>query len=126
MTAFRTQILRARESFWFLPALLGIAALVLAQSLIYLDRFIDDKQLGGWGFLLYRVGASGSRDILGAIIDVRLDVAVSINGRLSRRIVCIGLDNGDGRTDRCATRIWRGWGCDKPVLAYRFRRDGIS
>ena len=77
MTAFRTQILRARESFWFLPALLGIAALMLAQSLIYLDRFIDDKQLGGWGFLLYRVGASGSRDILGAIGGSMLAVAAT-------------------------------------------------
>lgn len=77
MTALKTQFLRARESFWFLPALLGVLALVLAQSLIYLDRYLDDKAFGAWGFLLYRVGASGSRDILGAIGGSMLAVAAT-------------------------------------------------
>lgn len=77
MTALKTQILRARDSFWFLPALLGILALVLAQSLVMLDRYLDSKAFGSWGFLLYRVGASGSRDILGAIGGSMLAVAAT-------------------------------------------------
>ncbi len=77
MTAFKTQVLRARDSFWFLPALLGILALVLAQTLVMLDRYLDSKAFGAFGFLLYEVGASGSRDILGAIGGSMLAVAAT-------------------------------------------------
>ncbi|MGA9873945.1 MAG: DUF2254 domain-containing protein [Rhodococcus sp. (in: high G+C Gram-positive bacteria)] len=77
MTAFKTQVLRARDSFWFLPALLGILALVLAQTMVMLDRYLDSKAFGAFGFLLYEVGASGSRDILGAIGGSMLAVAAT-------------------------------------------------
>ncbi len=77
VSALRVRLLRARESFWFLPALLGIVAIVLAQLLITLDRRLDGKDFGAWGFLLYRVGASGSRDILGAIGGSMLAVAAT-------------------------------------------------
>jgi len=77
MTSFKTRILRARDSFWFLPALLGVAALIVAQTLVMLDRYLDGTALGSWGFLLYRVGASGSRDILGAIGGSMLAVAAT-------------------------------------------------
>lgn len=68
---------RARESFWFLPAVLGVAAVALAQALISLDRHLDGADFGAWGVLLYRVGASGSRDILGAIGGSMLAVAAT-------------------------------------------------
>lgn len=71
----RSRFARARESFWFLPTVLGICAIALAQSLIVLDRWLDGTDFGVWGFLLYRVGASGSRDILGAIGGSMLAVA---------------------------------------------------
>ncbi|MDJ0396515.1 DUF2254 domain-containing protein [Rhodococcus sp. G-MC3] len=77
MTSFKTRVLRARDSFWFLPAMLGVAALIVAQALVMLDRYLDSTALGSWGFLLYRVGASGSRDILGAIGGSMLAVAAT-------------------------------------------------
>ena len=83
MTSFKTRILRARDSFWFLPALLGVAALIVAQTLVMLDRYLDGTALGSWGFLLYRVGASGSRDILGAIGGSMLAVAATSFGARS-------------------------------------------
>nr|WP_296769418.1 DUF2254 domain-containing protein [Rhodococcus sp. (in: high G+C Gram-positive bacteria)] len=77
MSAFRQRAAAAGESFWFLPAVLGFSAIVLAQLLITLDRHIDGKDFGAWGVLLYRVGASGSRDILGAIGGSMLGVAAT-------------------------------------------------
>lgn len=77
MTAFASRALRARESFWFLPAILGVAAITTAQALITLDRYLDGRDFGAWGVLLYRVGASGSRDILGAIGGSMLAVAAT-------------------------------------------------
>ncbi|MDZ7912894.1 MAG: DUF2254 domain-containing protein [Rhodococcus sp. (in: high G+C Gram-positive bacteria)] len=73
----RSRFAKARESFWFLPALLGIAAVALAQSLIVIDRRLDGTDFGVWGVFLYRVGASGSRDILGAIGGSMLAVAAT-------------------------------------------------
>ncbi|AZG44581.1 DUF2254 domain-containing protein [Gordonia insulae] len=73
----RHRLLRAANAFWFLPMALGIGALVLAQALITLDRAIDDTHLGIWGTVLYQVGASGSRDILGAIGGSMLAVAAT-------------------------------------------------
>ncbi|MGZ8178482.1 DUF2254 domain-containing protein [Williamsia sp. SKLECPSW1] len=77
MSRLRARAARLADVFWFLPALLGVASLVLAQALISLDRALDDADLGVWGTLLYRVGASGSRDILGAIGGSMLGVAAT-------------------------------------------------
>ena len=66
---------KLRESFWFIPAVLGVVALVLAQALVSLDRYLLDTQVDLTGTLLYHVGASGSRDILGAIGGSMLGVA---------------------------------------------------
>ncbi|MGB3370516.1 MAG: DUF2254 domain-containing protein [Rhodococcus sp. (in: high G+C Gram-positive bacteria)] len=66
-----------RESFWFVPALLGIGALVLAQALVSLDRHLVGTSVDVSGSLLYQVGASGSRDILGAIGGSMLGVAAT-------------------------------------------------
>ncbi len=71
------RLARLADVFWFLPMALGIGALVLAQILITVDRVLDDADLGIWGTLLYRVGASGSRDILGAIGGSMLAVAAT-------------------------------------------------
>ncbi|GAA1459140.1 DUF2254 domain-containing protein [Williamsia maris] len=71
----RNKLSRLTDAFWFLPMSLGIGALILAQILITADRAIGDADLGIWGSLLYRVGASGSRDILGAIGGSMLAVA---------------------------------------------------
>lgn len=66
---------RLRERFWFLPAVLCVGAFALAESLIGLDRLLADRWPDWGGALLYRVGESGSRDILGAIATSALAVA---------------------------------------------------
>ncbi|WP_206491235.1 DUF2254 domain-containing protein [Rhodococcus sp. KRD162] len=73
----RMKLSRLSDVFWFLPMALGIGALLLAQGLIFLDRALNDADLGVWGALFYRVGASGSRDILGAIGGSMLAVAAT-------------------------------------------------
>lgn len=66
---------RLRQSFWFLPALLCGLAAVLAETLVFLDRQLDEVDLGPVGVLVTRVGESGSRDLLGAIAGSMLAVA---------------------------------------------------
>jgi uncharacterized membrane protein len=68
-------VARLRQSFWFLPAVLCALAVVLAESLIFLDRRLDEVNLGALSFLITRVGESGSRDLLGAIAGSMLAVA---------------------------------------------------
>lgn len=67
---------RLRERFWFIPALLCVGAFGLAEGLIAVDRYLSDLELPAWGAaLVYRVGESGSRDVLGAIASSSLAVA---------------------------------------------------
>jgi uncharacterized membrane protein len=67
---------RLREQFWFLPAVLSLAAFVLAEVLIATDEHLGELAVPSWpGAVLYRVGESGSRDILGAIATSSLAVA---------------------------------------------------
>jgi uncharacterized membrane protein len=64
-----------RSSFWFLPAVLCLLAVVLAEGLVTLDEQLQNRAGGPLDVLLYRVGASGSRDLLGAIAGSMLGVA---------------------------------------------------
>jgi uncharacterized membrane protein len=73
----KEHLAKLRESFWFIPAVLGVVALVLAQALVSLDRYLLDTRVDLTGSLLYHVGASGSRDILGAIGGSMLGVAAT-------------------------------------------------
>lgn len=66
---------RWRQSFWLIPALLCVVAVAGAEALITLDRRLGDVDLGAAGVLVNRVGASGSRDLLGAIAGSMLAVA---------------------------------------------------
>lgn len=68
-----TLALRVRESFWFLPAVLGVAAIVIAELLVALDHTLVD---GGTriGFL-DALSASGGRSILTTIGTSMLTVA---------------------------------------------------
>lgn len=67
---------RLRERFWFVPAVMCLAAAVLAEGLVALDQRLGGVSAGGpLGALLYSVGASGSRDVLGAIASSSLAVA---------------------------------------------------
>lgn len=73
----KSALSRLTDAFWFIPAVLGVAAVVLAQVLISVDRAVGDGGGDIWGTLFYRVGASGSRDILGAIAGSILGVAAT-------------------------------------------------
>lgn len=67
---------RLREKFWFIPAVLSVAAFVLAAALVGLDQRIGDVDLPGFlDALLYQGGASGSRDVLSVIATSSLAVA---------------------------------------------------
>ncbi|TCL72499.1 MULTISPECIES: DUF2254 domain-containing protein [unclassified Curtobacterium] len=68
-----TLALRVRESFWFLPALLGIAAMVVAELLVTLDHALvhSATRIG----FLDALSASGGRSILTTIGTSMLTVA---------------------------------------------------
>ena len=72
----RSWLLHARESFWFLPALFGLGAIVLALGLVEVDRLlvvrgIDDIPL------IEDLSATGGRAILSAIGGTMLGVAAT-------------------------------------------------
>jgi uncharacterized membrane protein len=67
---------RLRERFWFVPAVMVVVAVLLAEALIAVDELATLPTLPGWlDSIIYRVGESGSRDILGAIAGSSLAVA---------------------------------------------------
>jgi len=70
-----SRLARLRQSFWFVPAMLCVLAVVLAEALIFLDQRLDDVELGAFAVLITRVGESGSRDLLGAVAGSMLAVA---------------------------------------------------
>lgn len=70
----RTVSLRVRESFWFLPAVFGVGAIVAAQLLVFLDQAVVDASGTGLGFL-DALSASGGRSILTTIGTAMLTVA---------------------------------------------------
>ncbi|WP_130176731.1 DUF2254 domain-containing protein [Cryobacterium sp. SO1] len=72
----RSFLLRSRESFWFLPGVLGLAAIVLAEALVALDRIL---LADGDGRVLFLdvLSASGGRAILEIIGTSMLTVAAT-------------------------------------------------
>jgi uncharacterized membrane protein len=66
---------RLRETFWLIPGVMCLLGVVMAQSLVALDRALADGFLAGTGAFIYQVGAAGSRDLLGAIAGSMLAVA---------------------------------------------------
>lgn len=66
---------RLRETFWLIPGVMCVLAVVTAQTLVAVDRSLADGVLDGSGAFITRVGADGSRDLLGAIAGSMLAVA---------------------------------------------------
>ena len=67
---------RVAERFWFLPGGMCLAAVVLSESLITVDAHLDEPVGSSWtSALFYRIGESGTRDILGTIAAASLGVA---------------------------------------------------
>jgi uncharacterized membrane protein len=71
-----TRWARVRDSFWFLPTLCCTLAVLLAETLIIVDRRVEFAY-GPFDVLVNRVGAAGSRDLLGAIAGSTLTVAAT-------------------------------------------------
>ena len=66
---------RASGSFWVVPAVMCLLALVLSPVLIAVDHALGPAWTQGLGPLGPRSGPSGSRDVLGAIAGSMLGVA---------------------------------------------------
>lgn len=64
-----------RSSLWFVPTILVLAAVVLAQGLIEIDRHIDRTSLREQWPRLFGAGEAGSRGILTAIASSMITVA---------------------------------------------------
>ncbi|MEG3613977.1 DUF2254 domain-containing protein [Isoptericola haloaureus] len=67
---------RARESFWFLPTVLGVVALVAAKSLVAVDRVLAEAGVTDVP-MLDTLSAAGSRAVLTAISGSVLTVAAT-------------------------------------------------
>jgi uncharacterized membrane protein len=72
----RSWLLHARESFWFLPAVCGVAAVSIALGLIELDRFLQDNGLADIR-MIADLSATGSRALLATIGGTMLGVAAT-------------------------------------------------
>ena len=64
-----------RSSLWFVPTVLVLGAVVLAQGLIEIDRHIDRTNLQAQWPRLFGAGAAGSRGMLTAIASSMITVA---------------------------------------------------
>ena len=72
----RSRLLRARESFWFLPAVCGAVAVLLALVLVGADRYL--VSVGGDSIpLLEDLSPTGARGILTTIGGTMLGVAAT-------------------------------------------------
>ena len=66
----------ARESFWFLPAVFGVVAVLLAQGLVAMDRTFADpisrlpffRELSAEGLGLSRRELPGGRQLAGQVL----------------------------------------------------------
>ncbi|MBT0992962.1 DUF2254 domain-containing protein [Cellulomonas sp. DKR-3] len=71
-----TVLVELRQRFWFLPAVMCVLAVLVAEALIAVDRAVGTPTVSGWAdHLVLTVGESGSRDVLGAIATSSLAVA---------------------------------------------------
>ncbi|MFF0944729.1 DUF2254 domain-containing protein [Kocuria sp. CPCC 205300] len=68
---------RVFNKFWFVPAVCVVAAVVLAQSVVAVDRWLPENLDSPWISWLYAVGIDGSRGMLSAIGGSMLAVAAT-------------------------------------------------
>ncbi|MFI7583656.1 DUF2254 domain-containing protein [Kocuria sp. M1N1S27] len=63
--------------FWFIPAVCVVTAVVLAQAVVAVDRWLPEGLNSPWVVWVYAVGIDGSRAMLGAIGGSMLAVAAT-------------------------------------------------
>ncbi len=68
---------RLLDRFWFVPAVCVLTAVVLAQSVVAVDRWLPESLDSPWIAWLYAVGIDGSRAMLSAIGGSMLAVAAT-------------------------------------------------
>ncbi|WP_082157541.1 DUF2254 domain-containing protein [Kocuria sp. SM24M-10] len=68
---------RVFNKFWFVPAVCVLAAVVLAQSVVAVDRWLPEDLDSPWVAWVYAVGIDGSRSMLSAIGGSMLGVAAT-------------------------------------------------
>lgn len=72
---WRARLRRLRESFWFVPAVMGAAAVGLAEVLLLLDRSVLSGSGGPW--FVDSLSATGSRALLTTVGGSMLGVAAT-------------------------------------------------
>lgn len=68
---------RISGAFWFVPAVCLVAAAVLAQAMVAVDRALPDDLTSPWLSWMYAVGIDGSRSMLSSIGASMLGVAAT-------------------------------------------------
>ena len=68
---------RTSQSFWFIPTIALVAAFVLSQGMVALDKSLPLDLTSPWFAWVYGVGIDGSRAMLGAIGTSMLAVAAT-------------------------------------------------
>jgi uncharacterized membrane protein len=66
-----------RGSYWFVPALMAIAAGALAYVTLWADDIVSSEQITGFGWL-YTGGASGARAVLSAVVQSTITVTGTV------------------------------------------------
>ncbi len=71
---------RLRSSFWFLPSIMAMAAVVLAFGLLILDREVGSDRIDQINSVLwlYSGGSEGTRGLLSAIASSMITVAGTV------------------------------------------------
>lgn len=73
-TIYKTFVLRLRQSYWFWPSVLALAALVLAWGMISLDSFWGNQWIRT-GEFMRPMGVEGARQLLATVAGAVLSVA---------------------------------------------------
>lgn len=89
-------LVRVRESFWFLPALLGVVAIVVAQALVEVDRalldggttvpFLDGLSAGGGRSILTTIGTA-MLTVAGTSFSITISVLATTSSTYGPRLV---------------------------------------
>lgn len=68
---------RVRSSFWFIPSVMVIGAVVLAVAMVALDETVTDKNLDSWWWA-YTGSADGANAVLGTIAGSMITIAGTV------------------------------------------------
>jgi uncharacterized membrane protein len=74
MSRLQALWLQVRDSLWFLPSLMTVAAMLLAFGLVELDRRVVDAEYIGGYFFVFGAGSDGARGMLSAIAQSTMTV----------------------------------------------------